>query len=231
MRIAVLDLTAQSSPLFDGVPRAGEEIKHWLRHGKAGFSIEIVDIAHGADMPLPDQFDGYVIGGSEFGVYDDTPWMRPLRRFLKAARAVEKPLFGICFGHQIMADTFGGKAEKSALGYQIGTREFQKDDRRFQANVWHQDQVTKVPPGARVVCRADYCPVGALTYDFPAMSVQFHPEYTSARLRQLFALGRDRFINAADADAAIASFENTSVDPALMAADTGRFFEGHTKVG
>ena len=56
---------------------------------------------------------GIIISGSDKGVYDDTPWMQPLARVGWAtARAAGKPMFGVCFGHQIMADVFGGKAEK-----------------------------------------------------------------------------------------------------------------------
>ena len=46
------------------------------------------------------------------------------------------------------------------------------------AHVAHQDQVTRLPPGASVTASAPYCPAAALAYDFPAMSVQFHPEYS-----------------------------------------------------
>jgi len=41
----------------------------------------------------------------------------------------------------------------------------------------HQDQVAKAPPGADVLIASPQSPLGGLVYDFPALSVQFHPEF------------------------------------------------------
>lgn len=111
-----------------------------------------------------------------------------------------KPVFGICFGHQIMADVYGGKAEKAEIGNVVGARGFDYGGSSVDAFVWHQDQVTQVPPSARVTGSADHCPVGALDYDFPARSVQFHPEYRASHLRELFVRGRDVFLAPQEAD-------------------------------
>jgi GMP synthase-like glutamine amidotransferase len=188
------------------------------------------DIAEGA-MPLPQagDFDGLIVSGSEFGVYDNTDWMAPLRRLLLDTRAAGKPLFGICFGHQIMADTFGGRAEKAPVGRVVGARTFQRDPiqsgpKNFTAHVWHQDQVTGVPPGARVIAHAEYCPVAALDYDFAARSVQYHPEYDAAHLQDLFARGRDIFLDGGTADKATAEIVAADVPRDLDATATAAFF-------
>ncbi len=230
MRIAVLDLTNQPSPLLDGVPRVGETIVEWLAPALPEPTYISVGVAYGADLPEPDTFNGLVISGSEFGVYDNTPWMSPLREFLLAVRDARKPIFGICFGHQIMADTFGGHAEKDACGTVVGRRIYEIEGTTFAAHVWHQDQVTRVPPGAKVTGTADYCPVGVLEYDFPGLSVQFHPEYSRSRLEQLFALGRDRFISAEAVETALASFQDGKVDSTLFATETAAFFRMHMAV-
>lgn len=193
----------------------------WLQPALPEAEYIVADIAEGgAPMPELDSFDGVLLSGSEYGVYDDVPWMKPLRTFLEQTRVAGKPIFGICFGHQIMADVFGGKAEKAEVGNVVGARRFGDVD----AHVWHQDQVTSVPPGARVTASAAHCPVGALAYDFPARSVQFHPEYTESHLREIFARGRDVLLDAAKADAALASFEKAQVATDLQAQETAAFF-------
>lgn len=227
MRIAILDLTAQKGEVFDGIPSVGEEVRAWLAQAMPNDDLRIIGVAYGAALPAVGDFDGLLLSGSEYGVYDDTPWMAPLRRLLNETRAARKPIFGICFGHQIMADTFGGKAEKAAVGNQVGVRAFEADGATLAANVWHKDQVTRVPPGATVTATAGYCPVGALAYDFPALSVQFHPEYTEERLRQLFAVGRDGFIPGADVDAALASFSRHKASRDLMAEEAAAFFRAN----
>ncbi len=227
MRIAVLDLTRQPSPLLDSVPRAGHTIVEWLAPELPEATFATVGVAYGADLPRVGDFDGVVVSGSELGVYDVSSWMLPLRDFLLGIREARKPMFGICFGHQVMADTFGGRAEKAVCGEVVGRRIYRRGDVTFAAHVWHQDQVTLVPPGATVTGTADYCPIGVLEYEFPALSVQFHPEYTRSGLETLFALGRDRFISASAVDSALASFRDGAVDSALFAPDAAAFFRRH----
>src|ERR1700689_2703663 len=64
-------------------------------------------------------FEAYVITGSSAGVYDDLPWIKDLMAFLRNARGRSK-LIGICFGHQAMAQAFGGSVLKSPKG--VGNR-------------------------------------------------------------------------------------------------------------
>jgi GMP synthase-like glutamine amidotransferase len=75
-------------------------------------------------LPKLDSFDGLIVPGSEHGVYDNRPWMAPLRNLLLETKKAGKPIYGICFGHQMMAGTFGGKAEKSQIGNVVGVRQF-----------------------------------------------------------------------------------------------------------
>src|SRR5688500_18244327 len=58
-----------------------------------------------------DECDAYVISGSTAGVYDDRAWIGPLKDFLVEAKG-KAAMVGVCFGHQIMAEAFGGKVEK-----------------------------------------------------------------------------------------------------------------------
>ncbi len=224
MKIAILDLTAQKGALFDGLPRVAEQIEAWIAPHFSGAEFTLHDIAHGAEMPGADAFDGVIVSGSEFGVYDETPWMQPLRDLLAATKAAGKPIYGICFGHQIMADVFGGRAEKSEAGYHVGIRQFEDSETEFPAIAWHQDQVTEIPPGAKVTGSAPHCPIGALDYDFPAKSIQYHQEYRETHLRELFARGRDVFITGEKVDEALASFENVQVSQGLAARECAAFF-------
>ena len=87
-----------------------------------------------------------------------------------------------------------------------------------------------MPPNAKVTGSADYCPVGALEYDFPAASVQFHPEHTQKQIADVFerARGEDGFPNDTEMAAALASFEAGDVKVDLMAAEVAAFFREHS---
>ena len=228
MKIAILDLTEHPEDLLNGMPPVGTQIIAWLSPFMAGDDLVSYAVnAKGEALPEVGDFDGLLVSGSETGVYDDTAWNEPLRALLKQTKAAAKPIFGICYGHQIMADTFGGKAEKAEIGKVVGARTFLAADGPLDAHVWHQDQVTQIPPGATVTMSADHCPVGALDYDFPAKSVQFHPEYTQDHLEELFRRGRDLFLRGEEADDAVRSFGEADVARDLMARETAAFFHAH----
>jgi GMP synthase-like glutamine amidotransferase len=149
-------------------------------------AIEAVyDVTHGAYPKRVEDHAAYLITGSSAGVYDDVPWIEPLKRFLVAAKGKAK-LVGICFGHQIMAEAFGGRVVKSDKGWGVGLQDYAlnggaswtKGIRHIIIPVCHQDQVVQQPPNSTLVGGNDFCPIGVLAYDDqPAISVQFHPEF------------------------------------------------------
>lgn len=229
MKIAILDLTTHPQPLLSGLPRAGDQILNWLAPAFTDADFTIYDLAEAGDpTPTPDAFDGLILSGSELGVYDDASWMPKVRALLLATKQAGKPIFGVCFGHQIMADTFGGKAQKAEDGNVVGVRDFTTAaGDPFSAYVWHQDQVTVLPPGATVVAKAPYCPMAALRYDFPAFSVQYHPEFNPRFLTDLLKRGRDHFVDAKIADTAWDEISAKPVDVHLNSHQVAAFFRDH----
>ncbi len=136
----------------------------------------------------PQACDAYLITGAAAGVYDPLPWIDELKAFLRAAKG-RAALVGICFGHQVMAEAFGGLVRKSPKGRAIGVQEYQVQNsmawmdgrHRFRCAAAHQDQVVEVPRDAEVAAGNRFCPNGMLTYlDQPAMSLQLHPEFEPA---------------------------------------------------
>lgn len=222
MRLAILDLCVYLPEYQSGQPRFGEVVAAWVTRAVPEADLTIISVELGEPLPDVAAFDGYVLSGSDKGVYDDAPWMAPLRAFLVAARDAGKPLLGICFGHQIMADVFGGKAEKIGPP-EVGVRQFDLGGQAVPAHVWHQDQVTKVPPGARVIAQADYCPVAGLAYDFPALSMQFHPEYSATYISDFLRRSRGQILSESQTDAALVQFDTSDVAADLFAAQAGAF--------
>lgn len=176
MHIVVYDCMTGDA-LTEKYGETGAQIINWIESYLPEADFSSVHIAGNHAPPKPENIDGIIISGSEKGVYDNTPWMQPLRNNLQLMQSAGIPMFGICFGHQIMADVFGGKAVKADKGFITGTRQFNDRGSNVTAYLAHQDQVIDIPPNAEVIGSAAHCPVAALSYDFPAMSVQFHPEY------------------------------------------------------
>nr|WP_254446610.1 type 1 glutamine amidotransferase [Ruegeria sp. HKCCD8929] len=212
--------------MLEGVPRTAQQIQEWIVPHLPEAEFEVARVVDGAPLPDLDDFDGVIVGGSECGVYDDAEWMRPLRTFLELCRDHRKPVFGICFGHQIMADIYGGRSEKAEVGNIVGARSFDFAGDSADAFVWHQDQVTRVPNSARVTGSAGHCPVGALDYDFPARSVQFHPEYRADHVRELLKRVREVLLTPEEANASLSTVDAATVSEDLAARQAVELFRG-----
>lgn len=179
-----------------------------------GFATRTFAVREGEFPDAPEACDAYVITGSSAGVYDPLPWIAPLAAFLRDAKGRAR-LVGICFGHQIMAEAFGGHAAKSEKGRGIGLHDYAVAARppwmdeidRFRIAASHGDQVVRQPPATSVVAESEFTPIAALAYhDQPAISFQGHPEFEPAFARALLERHRGR-IDDARLDAAAASFD------------------------
>jgi GMP synthase-like glutamine amidotransferase len=180
-----------------------------------GRSFEQFDVTRG-QYPKPGAFDALLITGSAAGAYEPLPWIAPLKDFLVEAKG-KAPMVGICFGHQVMAEAFGGRVEKSDKGWGIGLHHYDVTAREpwmdadaagFAIPASHQDQVTVQPPHAHVIAASAFTPFAGLAYDDqPAISFQGHPEFDPAYAEALLIARRGTRFTEAVADAAIGSLE------------------------
>jgi GMP synthase-like glutamine amidotransferase len=199
-------------------------------------SYRVYDVQKGELPADPAENDAYLITGSAAGVYDPLPWIEPLKAFLREAKG-EAPMVGVCFGHQIMAEAFGGKATKSDKGWGVGlqayevvSREPWMDEAQHVAVPGsHQDQVVELAPGARVLAGSAFTPYGVLAYDDArAISMQFHPEFSPAYAKALIEARRGTRFTDEQADGAIVSLSAPN-DRDRMAEWIGRFLAQETR--
>jgi GMP synthase-like glutamine amidotransferase len=180
-----------------------------------------------------DECDGWIITGSRFGVYEDHPWIPPLEDFIRQSYQAGVPMVGVCFGHQIIAQALGGKVEKFSGGWSCGAVTYaavESDQASCEPAqmsqtlmAWHQDQVVSLPPAAEVIGRSDFCPYAMLAYGDKALSIQPHPEFSTAFFRDLFEQYSDIFPDE------IARRASASLDEALDTKITADSFESFFK--
>jgi len=219
MEIGILRTGA---PPGDLAERFGRYDDMFARLLGPGFELRSYDVAAGALPARPDAHPAFLITGSAAGVYEPLEWIAPLLAFLRSARGKAK-LVGICFGHQAMAEAWGGRVEKSERGWAAGLQDYEIVERqawmgadpppRLAVPVSHQDRVTVAPPGARVLAHSAYSPFGMLAWGDDALSMQFHPEFEPDYTKALIEHRRARL---PAPDAALASLDRSD-DRALVA--------------
>lgn len=234
MRIAVIETGAPPAPLQSRHPSYPAMMARMLAPHAPHLSFSTSSVLSGVDMPRPADFDGLLITGSAAGVYEDHAWIGPLEALIRDAAKAGKPQVGICFGHQLMAQAFGGDVKKSDKGWGVGLHQYEVTHAasfmspslsRIACAVSHQDQVIAPPPGAKTLARSEFCEHGALAYaQGPAISFQMHPEFESDYAADLIAARRNR-LGEALADDALASLKGRS-DRAVIARWIANFFTG-----
>jgi GMP synthase-like glutamine amidotransferase len=194
------------------------------------FATTNYNIVGGTFPSAVEEQDAYIVTGSLAGVYDPFSWISDLKTFLREAKGKTK-LVGVCFGHQIMAEAFGGRVEKSERGWGTGLHRYDvrekaawmDDVQSFAVPVSHQDQIIEQPPGSRVLASSAFTPFAVLGYqDQPAISFQCHPEFEPGYAAALIEHRRARL---PDPDGAIASLGKPN-DRALVGKWIGRFLDG-----
>ncbi|MFG6179313.1 glutamine amidotransferase [Halomonas sp. THAF12] len=160
-----------------------------------GLDLEVFDARHDDAPPALGADDGLVITGSHAMVSDAEPWSEALKPWLRQALADDIAMFGVCYGHQLMAAAFGGESGYHPAGRETGTHRVRltESGRRdpllgalpeaFSAQLTHAQSVLAAPSSAEVLAENNHDPYQALRYGPRQWSVQFHPEFTPAVMR------------------------------------------------
>ncbi|WP_293376343.1 type 1 glutamine amidotransferase [Phenylobacterium sp. SCN 70-31] len=181
--------------------------------GRDAYDWRVYAADEGEYPTAPEACDAYIVTGSAAGVYEDDPWIGQLLDFLRAAKGRAR-LVGVCFGHQAMAQAFGGQVVKSPKGWGVGAHDYSvvsrepwmDDSLSVRLPASHQDQVVEKPPGAEVWAASDFTPFAALAYrDQPAISMQPHPEFRPDYAKALIEARRGKVYAEDEANRAVAS--------------------------
>ena len=154
--------------------------------------MRVVRVDAGEPLPEPHEVPGAVITGSAAMVTERADWSERTAGWIRDAMDAEMPLFGVCYGHQLMAHALGGTAGWLPAGREIGTEAITRLAEApglhalppsFPAQTTHRQSVLAPPPGAEILARSERDPHQLLRYAPNALSSQFHPEFTPDFMR------------------------------------------------
>ena len=133
--------------------------------------------------------DAWIITGSPRSVYDELDWMLDMEDKIRNAQHHNKPVLGICFGHQLIAKSFGGRVELNPNGWELGAYPIGLTERGLKSRILsgfnnhsivyqsHGDCVTVLPENA-VELAWNNKGNQAFTIHANMYGVQFHPEFS-----------------------------------------------------
>lgn len=167
------------------------------RAQELGLTVEIADLARGT---LPEdvcRFEMIVSLGSDDSVLDHSvDYLADEQAFLEGAIAAGVPVFGVCFGAQLLARILGGQVRRLDRP-EIGRVTVETMDPEVVEPgpwvVWHLDAF-ECPPDARLLAATS---VAAQAFrQGPHVGVQFHPEATPESVRSWAGKYRDELATA-----------------------------------
>ncbi|WON76511.1 glutamine amidotransferase [Serratia sp. UGAL515B_01] len=160
--------------------------------------VKIVHLPTGGSLLAPENYCGVVITGSPAMVTEQLPWSEQAAEWLRQAMRIKLPIFGVCYGHQLLAHALGGTVGYRPQGMEVGTLEIEllppagNDKRlailppRFKANLIHSQSVLTPPLGAEVLARSQQDAYQILRYGDHALTTQFHPEFNGKSMQRYF---------------------------------------------
>ncbi len=128
---------------------------------------------------------GIILSGGPLNVYE-------IKKYSFDKKILEKkiPIFGICFGHQILSKLNGGKVKQSKhreFGLanilkkkdSLLTKDFFKNKKKIKVWMSHADQVSILPKGFKVIASSQNSKFAIVENKLKRFyGVQFHPEVT-----------------------------------------------------
>ena len=160
----------------------------------------VVDICYPADpgtnLPIGglEGYDGVAITGSALNVYDGGPEVTGQIELAREVLKAKTPLFGSCWGLQVVTVAAGGTVRPNPKGREIGIGRrialtqagrthpmYRGKGSVFDAVTVHLDEVETLAPGTTVIATNSHSEVQAAEINVDgavAWTVQYHPEFS-----------------------------------------------------
>ena len=186
-------LVALCGETFPQIKARHGNFEHWFINSiEAAGGAGIVWNAHAQEKPPEDgQFSGCIVTGSPAMVTDRAKWSVDLGKWLIKQIDDNRPVLGVCYGHQLIADALGGEVDYQPGGREIGSLQitltgaaasdplFANLPECFFSHLTHGQSVMRLPEGAVHLAGSHRATNQAFRYGGNCWGLQFHPEFSA----------------------------------------------------
>jgi len=174
MKLLVVDLLAERVSF--GEKGVEEIVRHFEGYEVLLWAPHIDnprEYSFGRRVTEPEEVDAVIITGSRRNVSIWEPWMDQVAELIRSCKT---PLYGICFGHQIICKALGGNVVRAEKGFHEFAEVVGLSGNKYNQLFTHQDFV--IDAGEMdVIASSDHCEIAACKHPTrPIWTVQFHPE-------------------------------------------------------
>ena len=185
MKIAILMANTDESYFASQHPSDDKHFVDILNNVRSNWIYEVFNVTHQIFPKSLDNFDGIIITGSPASANDKDLWIKELLSTVRCSINKKIPIFGSCFGHQVIAKALGSKIIKNPDGWSFGLVKTQvvadaswlegleKETLVYAA---HVEQVKDLPTGAKLLFKTDGCDVAGFSIGNNVFTTQYHPE-------------------------------------------------------
>ena len=185
------------------IPRFGDYehmFEKKLQNVRPNIELEVFNVWKGELPTTLRDYQGFIIGGSDASVNDNEDWIQELKVFIETLHFYKIKIIGICFGHQVVAESLGGKVSRNDEGWGVGAplvKTYQTLDwmfpplERYSILLSHEEQVQELPHMAERVGGNDFCKNSMFIMDNHILCMQGHPEYEPDYAKKLYELSAD----------------------------------------
>ncbi len=224
-------LIIKTGTTIDGLLDEGEDFEDWFVRGcgpdPSRFICSAVD--KGEPLPASEGIAAAIVTGSPAFLTDLAPWNELAADYLRLLHSQEKPILGVCYGHQLLAWAFGGEVGFHPGGREIGTVDisltqrseddllFANSPREFRAQASHLQTVIKLPDEAILLAKNDFEAHHGFRLGRTTWGVQFHPEFGAHVMRSYIRERKSEIAEEGmDAQDLLLDVEDTPVSAALL---------------
>lgn len=173
---------------------------------KVSATFENFEVASRLEFPSDlNQYDLFMITGSKYSAYEDLDWIHKAKEFVRRLDAEGRKVIGICFGHQLVAESLGGKVTRNPNGWEVGWVSFpmteeakaalEVADPRQTIDILytHQDAVERMPPSFISLGGNNQTKVQGMAKNRQFVTFQGHPEFPSELLATIIERRQSRW--------------------------------------